>query len=226
MPTSLKELQEEILTRLAKIADLKVISRTSTQRFKSSSDNLPQIAKQLGVANILRGSVQKAADQVRVTVQLINAVTDAHLWAESYNRKSTHIFAVESDIAKNVAETLQVKLTGSAERVLASRPTENPEAHELYLKGRYFWNKRTAANFKKAIDYFQQAIEKDPSHALAYARTGGCTSIIAPGPQPLHLGMMSGKALAAAPEGRGTRRCPGRSTHVLGKRPRCRHAVR
>ena len=130
--------QEEILTRLAKIADLKVISRTSTQRFKSSSDNLPQIAKQLGVANILRGSVQKAADQVRVTVQLINAVTDAHLWAESYNRKLTDIFAVESDIAKNVAETLQVKLTGSAERVLASRPTENPEAHELYLRAAIF----------------------------------------------------------------------------------------
>jgi TolB-like protein/Flp pilus assembly protein TadD len=161
--------QEEILTRLAKIADLKVISRTSTQRFKSSPDNLPQIAKQLGVANILRGSVQKAADQVRVTVQLINAVTDAHLWAESYDRKLTDIFTVESDIARTIADTLKAKLTGAEEQAITRRPTENPEAHQLYLKGRYFWNKRTAANLKKAIEYFQQAIEKDRSYALAYA---------------------------------------------------------
>jgi TolB-like protein/Tfp pilus assembly protein PilF len=161
--------QEEILTRLAKIADLKVISRTSTQRFKSSPDNLPQIAKQLGVANILQGSVQKAADQVRVTVQLINAATDAHLWAESYNRKLTDIFAVETEIAKKVADTLQAKLTGSEEKAIAAKPTENSEAHELYLKGRFFWNKRTGADLKTAIQYFEQAIEKDPNYALAYA---------------------------------------------------------
>jgi TolB-like protein/Tfp pilus assembly protein PilF len=162
-------IQDEILTRLAKIADLKVISRTSTERFKSSPDNLPQIAKRLGVANILQGSVQKAADQVRVTVQLINATTDTHLWAESYDRKLTDIFAVESDIATTIADTLKARLTGAEEQAIARRPTENPEAHQLYLKGRYFWNKRTAANLKKAIDYFQQAIEKDPSYALAYA---------------------------------------------------------
>ena len=102
--------QGEIITRLAKIADLKVISRTSTQGFKSS-DNLQQIGKQLGVANILEGSVQKAADQVRVNVQLVNAATDAHLWAESFDRKLTDIFAVESEIASTVANTLQAKLT-------------------------------------------------------------------------------------------------------------------
>src|SRR5207302_5928440 len=131
--------QDEILTRLAKVADLKVISRTSTQRFRSAPDNLPQIAKQLGVMHILEGSVQKAGDQVRVNVQLINALTNTHLWAEIYDRKLTDIFAVESDIAKTIADTLQAKLSSSAEHVLASRPTENPEAHELYLKGRYFW---------------------------------------------------------------------------------------
>jgi TolB-like protein/Tfp pilus assembly protein PilF len=162
-------IQEEVLTRLAKIADLKVISRTSTQHFKSSPDNLPQIAKQLGVANILEGSVQKVAGQVRVNVQLINATTDAHLWAESFDRKLTDIFAVESDIATTIAETLQAKLTGSEKRAIAAQPTENSEAHEFYLKGRYFWNKRTANDLKTAITYFQKAIDKDPNYALAYA---------------------------------------------------------
>jgi TolB-like protein/Tfp pilus assembly protein PilF len=166
--------QDEILTRLAKVADLKVIARTSTQRFKSAPENLPDIAKQLGVANILEGSVQKVGDQVRVNVQLINALTNAHLWADIYDRKLTDIFAVESDIAKSIADTLQAKLSSSAEHVLASRPTENPEAHELYLKGRYFWNRRTGANLQKAADYFQQAIGKDPSYALAFSGLADC----------------------------------------------------
>src|SRR6185312_7061172 len=123
--------QDEILTRLAKVADLKVIARTSTQRFKSAPDDLQQIAKQLGVTNILEGSVQKVADQVRVNVQLINAMTDAHLWAETYDRKLTDIFAVESEIAKTIADTLQAKLTGSESRAMSNKPTENSEAYEL-----------------------------------------------------------------------------------------------
>jgi adenylate cyclase len=166
--------QDEILTRLAKVADLKVIARTSTQKFKSTPENLPDIAKQLGVANILEGSVQKAGDQVRVNVQLINALTSAHIWAEIYDRKLTDIFAVESDIAKSIADALRAKLSSSAEHVLASRPTDNPEAHELYLKGRYFWNRRTGENLKKAADYFQQAIGKDPRYALAYSGLADC----------------------------------------------------
>ena len=166
--------QDEILTRLAKVADLKVISRTSTQHFKSSPDNLPQIAKELGVTNILEGSVQRANDQVRVNVQLINAMTDAHLWADTYDRKLTDIFAVESEIAKSIADALQAKLSRAAEHVLASRPTENPEAHELYLKGRYFWNRRTGANLQKAAEYFGQAIAKDPKYALAYSGLADC----------------------------------------------------
>ena len=160
--------QDEILTRLAKVADLKVISRTSTQHFKSAPENLPEIAKQLGVTNILEGSVQKAADQVRVNVQLINAMTDAHVWADTYDRKLTDIFAVESEIAKTIAETLQAKLTGAEKSSIAKAPTANPEAYELYLKGRFFWNKRTGADLRKAIDYFNQAIAKDPNYALAY----------------------------------------------------------
>src|SRR5204863_9860402 len=133
------------------------IARSSTQRFQNKGD-LPQIAQQLGVAHLLEGSVQKVNDQVRINVQLIKAANEAHLWAEVYDRKLTDIFAVESEIAKTVADTLQAKLSSSAEHVLASRPTENPEAHELYLKGRYFWNRRTGANLQKAADYFQQAI--------------------------------------------------------------------
>src|SRR6266498_639846 len=162
-------IQDEILTRLAKVADLKVISRTSTQHFKSAPDNLPEIGKQLGVANILEGSVQKANDQVRVNVQLINAITDAHLWADTYDRKLTDIFAVETEIAKTVADTLQAKLSGSEKSSMAKTPTVNPEAYELYLKGRFFWNKRTGDDLRKSIEYLKQAIAKDPGYALAYA---------------------------------------------------------
>ena len=162
-------IQDEILTRLSKIADLKVISRTSTQKYKSAPDNLRDVARQLGVAHILEGSVQKSNDQVRVNVQLINALTDAHLWADTYDRKLTDIFAVESEIAKTIAETLQARLTGSEKTAISKKPTENPEAHELYLKGRFFWNKRTADDLRRSIDYFNQAIEKDPNYAQAYA---------------------------------------------------------
>ncbi len=161
-------IQEEILTRLAKIADLKVIARSSTQRFQNKGD-LPQIAQQLGVAHLLEGSVQKVNDQVRINVQLIKAANEAHLWAEVYDRKLTDIFAVESEIAKTIADTLQAKLSGSEQRVIAARPTENAEAHQLYLKGRFFWNKRTGSDLKKSIDYFQQAIAIDPNYALGYA---------------------------------------------------------
>jgi len=162
-------IQDEILTRLSKIAGLKVISRTSTQRFKSAPSDLREIAKQLGVMHIVEGSVQKANDQVRVNVQLINAMSDAHLWADTYDRKLTDLFAVESEIARTIADTLQAKLTGSEKVLLAKTPTANPEAYQLYLKGRFFWNKRTAGDLRKSIDYFNEAIAKDPGYALAYA---------------------------------------------------------
>jgi serine/threonine-protein kinase len=162
-------IQDEILTRLSKIADLKVISRTSTQRYKHTSQSPSQIAHQLGVANLLEGSVQKTNDQVRVNVQLITAANDTHLWAETYDRKLIDIFVVESDIATTIAKALQARLTGAEKTAIAKRPTANPEAYELYLKGRFFWNKRTAADLRKAIEYFNQALDKDPSYALAYA---------------------------------------------------------
>jgi hypothetical protein len=120
------------------------------------------------VAHILEGSVQKSNDQVRVNVQLINALTDAHLWADTYDRKLTDIFAVESEIAKTIAETLQARLTGSEKSSIAKTPTVNPEAYELYLRGKFFAEKRTGADLRKSVGYYDQAIAKDPNYALAY----------------------------------------------------------
>jgi|CZKQ01.1.fsa_nt_gi TolB-like protein/Tfp pilus assembly protein PilF/class 3 adenylate cyclase len=162
-------IQDEILTRLAKIADLKVISRTSTQKYKSAPDNLREIAQQLGVATILEGSVQKAGDEVRITVQLIRALSDSHLWAETYDRKLLDTFGVESEVAQKIASSLKAKLTGFEQRAIAAQPTANPEAYQLYLKGRFFWNKRTGEDLKTALDYFQKAVAADPNYANAYA---------------------------------------------------------
>jgi TolB-like protein/Flp pilus assembly protein TadD len=167
-------IQEEILSRLSKIADLKVISRTSTQRYKSKPANLSEIANQLGVAHVLEGTVQKAADQVRVNVQLINALNDSHVWADKYDRRLADIFAVESEIAANIASALEAKLSGAERRAVTARPTENTEAHELYLRGRYFWGKRTEDGFRKALDHFQQAVALDPSYAQAYVGIADC----------------------------------------------------
>jgi serine/threonine protein kinase/Tfp pilus assembly protein PilF len=165
-------IQEEILTRLAGIAGLKVISRTSTQHYQSKPRNLREIAQQLGVANILEGSVQKAADQVRVNVQLINAQTDSHLWADTYDRKLTDIFGVESEIAKGIAESLQAKLTGREEQALAVIPTNNPEAYDAYLRGLAYSLKAMAlmpANALGAQKYLREAVRLDPKFALAWA---------------------------------------------------------
>src|SRR5207245_2475727 len=161
-------MQEEILTRLASVADLKVISRTSTQRYLGKPANLAEIAKQLGVANIVEGSVQKAADQVRVSVQLINAQTDSHLWAESYDRKLTDIFGVQSEIAKGIAESLQAKLTSREEQALAVKPTNNPEAYDAYLRGVAFQARSFYSEdaLRHATGFYDQARQLDPSFAL------------------------------------------------------------
>jgi len=171
-------IQDEILSRLSKIAELKVISRTSTEKYKSSLLNLREIGQQLRVANILEGQIQKAGDEVRITVQLINASTDSHLWSETYDRKMTEMFGVESEVAQRIASSLQARLTGSERRAIAARPTENTQAHQLYLKGRFFWNKRTGADLQTAADYFQQAISADPSYSNAYAGLAQATLLM------------------------------------------------
>jgi TolB-like protein/Tfp pilus assembly protein PilF len=164
-------IQDEILTRLSKISDLKVISRTSTQHYKSAPENLPEIARQLGVAHVLEGSVQKSGEAVRVNVQLIKAANDSHLWADIYDRKLTDIFAVESEVAKAIAEQLRAKLTGQEEQVLANRPTENLEAHDAYLRGLAYALKsgNTPANTLGAQKYFKEAVRLDPKFALSWA---------------------------------------------------------
>ncbi len=162
-------IQEEILTRLANISDLRVISRTSTQQYQSKSRDLREIANQLGVANILEGSVQRSADQVRVNVQLIKAATDTHLWADTFDRKLTDVLAVESEVAKAIAEALQVKLTGGEQRALAVKPTNNSEAYDAYLRGLAF-EARTSTGVEKAIGFFERAVQLDPAFAVAWAR--------------------------------------------------------
>src|SRR5438874_1086976 len=163
--------QDEILTRLSKIGDLKVISRTSTQRYKNKSQNLSEIANQLGVANLLEGSVQKTNDQVRVNVQLIRAANDSQLWAETFDRKLTDVFSVESEVAKAIADQLRAKLTGQEEQVIASKPTDNPEAYDAYLRGLAYSLRTlpTPANLLGAQKYLREAVRLDPNFALSWA---------------------------------------------------------
>jgi len=164
-------IQDEILTRLAKIADLKVISRTSTQQYQSKPGNLSEIAKQLGVAHIVEGSVQKSGDAVRVNVRLIKAANDSHLWADTFDRKLTDIFSVESEVAKAIAEQLRAKLTGQEEQVIAAKPTDNPEAYDAYLRGLAYTLKtqNTPGNYLAAQKYLKEAVRLDPKFALAWA---------------------------------------------------------
>src|SRR5712671_3461062 len=164
-------IQDEILTRLSKIADLKVISRTSTQHYQSAPRNLREIAKQLGVAHILEGSVQKSADTVRVNVQLIKAASDSHLWSDTFDRKLTDIFSVESEVAKAIAEQLRAKLTGQEEEVITAKATDNPEAYDAYLRGLAYTLKTgfTPANSLGAQKYLKQAVQLDPNFALGWA---------------------------------------------------------
>lgn len=173
-------IQEEVLTRLAKIADLKVISSASTQQYRNQPGNLAEIAKQLGVTNILEGTVQKASDQVRVNVHLVNVRTGTQLWAETYDRKLSDIFVVESDIARRIAESLQATLTGREEQALAAQPTNNTEAYAAYLRALAFearGNYSSDALFK-AIDYYDLAVRLDPNFSLAWARLSGAHALL------------------------------------------------
>jgi len=164
-------IQDEILTRLSKIADVKVISRTSTQQYQSKPGNLSEIARQLGVAHILEGSVQKSGDTVRVNVQLIKAANDSHLWADTFDRKLIDIFAVESEVAKAIAEQLRAKITGQEEQVVVAKPTDNPEAYDAYLRGLAYNVKTTytPANALGAQKYLREAVRLDPKFALSWA---------------------------------------------------------
>src|SRR5438874_5675753 len=171
-------IQDEILTKLASIADLKVISRTSTAKYKSKPEDLKTVSQQLGVATVLEGSVQKAADKVRVNVQLIDARADSHLWAKTYDRDIKDVFAVESEVAQEIADSLQAKLSPTEASTLATAPTKDTAAYDLFLKGEF--QLRAASTslrpeaFDQAIGWYQQAIARDPNFALAMARLAEC----------------------------------------------------
>src|SRR5712671_1235200 len=186
-------IQDEIMTRLSKIAALKVISRTSTRHYKSAPENLSQIGRQLGVAYILEGSVQRSGDGVRVNVQLIKAANDSHLWAETFDRSLTDIFSVESEVAKAIADQLRVKLTGQEEQLIAARPTDNPEAYDAYLRGLAYTLKtgNSPGNTLAAQKYLKEAARLDPKFALSWAllsyvdATGYVTLTLQPKPRSL-----------------------------------------
>ena len=168
-------MQDMILTSLYKLRDLKVISRTSTEKYASRPDNLKQVAAELGVAYILEGSVQRQGDQVLINLQLIDARTDTHVWAESFDRKVENVFSVEKEVAGLVAEALRTTLLPAASEGLGAAPTANPRAYDLYLRGQFEYERysRVADGTEallKATSYFEQALAADPGFALAYAR--------------------------------------------------------
>jgi TolB-like protein len=171
-------IQDEILTRLAKVSALKVISRTSTQKYKSSPENLREVGKQLGVANLLEGSVQKIGNAAHVNVQLIRASSDEHLWAESYNRNLDDIFAVEAEVAQNIATALNAKLTGAEEQQMAQKPTNNPAAYDAYLRGIGNIHEPTEKSLNAAVHSFEEAVRLDPQFAHAWAELCRAHSMI------------------------------------------------
>lgn len=169
---------EALITSLAKIKPLRVISRTSAMQYKGARKSLPQIARELNVDAVIEGSVLRSGDRVRIAAQLIHAATDQHLWAESYERDFRDILSLQSEIARQVANEVRIILTPEEQARLGEARQVNPEAHELYLKARYFWNKRTEEGVKKAISFFHQAIDHDPTFAQGYAGLADCYNIL------------------------------------------------
>src|SRR5437870_624087 len=173
-------IQDEIITTLSKIGGLRVISRTSTARYNSAPENLPEIARQLRVSNVLEGSVQKAGDRVHINVQLIQAETDVHLWAQSYDRQLTDVFSVEAEVAKSIADSLQATLSPQEKARVETKPTTNADAYVLYLRGREYQTRpdNLLQDFRSAINLYDQAIKLDPKFALAHARLSATASNI------------------------------------------------
>src|SRR6266436_1218342 len=173
-------IQDEIITTLSRISGLRVISRTSTARYSSAPENLPEIARQLRVSNVLEGSVQKAGDRVHINVQLIQADNDAHLWAQSYDRQLIDIFGVEAEVAKSIADSLRATLSPQEKARVETKPTTNADAYVLYLRGRDYQRRpdNLLQDFKSAINFYDQAIKLDPKFALAHARLSATASVM------------------------------------------------
>ena len=169
---------EDLITELAKIGSLKVISRTSVMHYKGTRETLPQIGRELDVDGVIEGSVLRSGDRVRITAQLVQAKDDQHLWADSYERELRDILALQDEVTRTIADQIRVRLTPQEQARLTSARKVNPEAHELYLKGLFQWDKRTEEGLNKSIEYFQQAIEKDPSYALPYSGLAGSYNML------------------------------------------------
>jgi adenylate cyclase len=170
---------EELISTLSRIRDLRVISRTSVMRYKGTSKNVGEIAIELRVGSILEGSVRKASDDLRISAQLIDAGSDEHLWSQDYDRRLENVFAIQREIAQSVAEALKIQLLSGEKKSIEKKPTENTEAHELYLKGRYYWNERVRESNDKAVKFFEEAVRLDPKYALAYSGLADCYLIYA-----------------------------------------------
>ena len=164
-------IHDDLLTQLAKIGSLKVVSRTSVLEYRDSPKNMREIGRELGVATLLEGGVRRVGNSVRINVQLIDAKTDEHLWAETYDRELTaeNIFAIQREMATSIAGELQATLAIEEVARIGVLPTQSTIAYDLYIRGRYFWNQRTEEGFNRALEYLNQAIEEDPNYALAYA---------------------------------------------------------
>lgn len=160
---------DALTTELAQIGSLRVISRTSAMHFKGARETLPQIGRELNVDAVVEGSAVRAGDRIRITAQLIETQTDRHLWAKSYERNAQDVLALQDEVARDIAEEIRIKLTPQEKMRLANARPVNPEAHEAYLKGRYYLNKRTEEGFRKAIEYFSEATQKDPNYALGHS---------------------------------------------------------
>src|SRR5437879_10869431 len=168
---------EELISTLSKIGELKVISRTSIMRYKNTDKSIDEIAKDLSVGSIIEGTLRKITDDLRISVQLIDAQTDEHLWSQDYDRKLDNVFGIQKEIALKVSEALKIQLLSYEKDDLGRRATGNTQAYTLYLKGRYFWNERTEHDLEKAAKYFEEAIKLDSQYALAYSGLADCCVI-------------------------------------------------
>ncbi len=170
---------EELISTISMVSELQVISRTSIMQYKGGGNKkIGEIGRELNAGTLLEGSVRRAGTRLRIAVQLIDVLEDKHLWAQKYDRELTDVFAIQSEIAERVAKELKVQLLPKEKRRVEKRPTENTEAFELYLKGRYYWNERTKESLNKALGYFENAIEKDPGYARAYLGLAECYLIL------------------------------------------------
>ena len=172
-------LTEEMISTISQIQELRVISRTSIMRFKKTTKSLGEIGRDLGVGSVLEGSIRKFGKKIRVSVQLIDVQTDEHRWSQNYDRDLSDVFVIQSDIAKNIADSLKIRLVEEEKRQLQKNPTRSSEAHSLYLKGRFFWNERKESSLRRALEYFEKAVEKDPDFAKAYAGMADCYLVLA-----------------------------------------------